>query len=92
MNQPLLERDNIDDAIRAFRRMADRIDHNKDSTFGGACIIIPPAGGGTPVELLVLDAAGSPAQFWGVVSTRIKQVLEELEQQQRNLAAFGARR
>ena len=88
MNAPLIER-NVADAAAAFRRMADRIEHNKESTFGGACVIIPPAGGGDPVEFLVLDATGNPAQFWGVASSRIQQVLADLQETQRNLQTFG---
>lgn len=88
MNQPLIET-NVTDAAAAFRRMAERIIHNESSTFGGACVIIPPTGGGEPVELMLLDASGGAAQFWGVISSRIKMVLEELEAQQRNLQTFG---
>jgi len=34
-----------------FRKMADRIDHNKDAGFGGACVFIPPQGMGEPIEI-----------------------------------------
>ncbi len=80
-----------------FRRMADRIDHNAplspeqpNALFGGAAVIIPPVGGGKPVELLMLDASSDPAQFWATVMTRIKLVVDEIEHQTRQ--GFGVKR
>ena len=61
-----------------FRKMAERIDLNSDSTFGGAVVVYPPAGG-APIEMLILDAQGDPAQFWSTVMTRIQITLEALK-------------
>lgn len=74
-----------------FKKMAERIEHNADATFGGAVVIIPPLNGGDPIELLMLDSAGSAAQFWSTLKTRIQIVLDELEQKQRMTAGFGHR-
>lgn len=80
-----------------FRKMADRIDHNAplspdspNTLFGGAAVIIPPNNGGKPVELLLLDASSDPAQFWSTVMTRIKLVVDELDNQARQ--GFGVKR
>jgi hypothetical protein len=74
-----------------FEAMKDRIVHNAGSTFGGAAVIVPPEGGGEPIELLMLDAKGDPAQFWGSIASRIQIVLANLQDQQRNQVGFGRR-
>ena len=75
-----------------YRLMADRIDHNADATFGGAVVIIPPTGGGDPIELLMLDARGDPGQFWSTIMTRIQIMLEELKLKQQQPFGGGMRR
>lgn len=91
-----------------FRKMAERIDHNApttpvtivppaqgvpvSSTFGGAAVIVPPAQGGEAVELLVLDAKGDPAQFWGTILTRVQMEVRQLEDKQRIMQGFGGGR
>lgn len=72
-----------------LRRMADRIDHNTDSPFGGVCVIIPPAGGGNPLEFLTLDANQDPVQFWGTIATKIKLALDDAEAERRRTLGFG---
>lgn len=72
----------------SFTTMAVRIEHNANSTFGGACVIIPPEGGGDAIELLLLDASADPAQFWSTIATRIQVVLTKLDDQKR---AYGMR-
>lgn len=79
------------EAAERFRQMAAAIDHNADGTFGGAVVIIPPANGGEPIELLILDLKADPAQFWATIKTRIEIKLAELDDRQRNQKAFGMR-
>ncbi|MFZ3215648.1 MAG: hypothetical protein WA192_06275 [Candidatus Acidiferrales bacterium] len=74
-----------------FRLMADRIELNKDSGFGGACVIIPPSGAGDPIEILLLDHSADIAQFYSTVSTRIQRVVGEIEQQNQIATGFGRR-
>jgi hypothetical protein len=74
-----------------FRKMADRIEHNKDAGFGGACVIIPPGGVGEPIEVLLLDNAADPAQFYSTVATRIQITLEKVQAQNAQNVAFGRR-
>jgi hypothetical protein len=72
---------------KQFHAMADRIDHSMEMAhFGGACVIIPPDGGGDSIELLLLDASADPAQFWATIATRIQLILQRLEQQR---GAYG---
>lgn len=71
--------------------MADRIDHNKDSTFGGAAVIVPPQNGGEAVVVLVLDEKGDPAQFWGTILTRSQLEIEKLKDRARMQQGFGVR-
>lgn len=72
-----------------FRKMADRIDHNKDAGFGGACVFIPPQGMGEPIEILILDTASDAAQFYSAVATRLEISLNKLKDQ--NQSPYGRR-
>lgn len=79
--------------------MAESIDHmgrSGESTanelpFAGACVIVPPAGGGETVEVLLLDEKADPAQFWATVMTRIQMRLKDLETVQQVAQGFGRR-
>ena len=73
-----------------FTKMAERIKHNVDATFGGAVVIVPP-GGTDPIELLMLDAQGDAGQFWGTIKTRIQLAVDKLDEQQRVAQGFGRR-
>ena len=68
-----------------LRRMADRIDHNADSPFGGVCVIIPPVAGGNPIEFMLLDPSVDPAQFWSAIVTKVKFELEHAEAERRRI-------
>lgn len=75
-----------------FRRMAARIEHNAQETFGGAVVIVPPVGGGDAIEFLVLGSKPDLAQFYSTVQTKITLALSEIQEKQQNLAsAFGRR-
>lgn len=71
-----------------FRKMADAIDHNKGSTFGGAAVIIPP-GDGEIIEVLLLDSQGDVAQFLATVGQRLKNIAQKLDDDARRLGGFG---
>jgi hypothetical protein len=90
MNEPLIQRP--EQAVSdKFRQMADRIDHNAASGFGGcACIVLPDSNRRT-IEILVLDSTADVGQFLGAVSTRIKMLAEELDAQAKQNQAFGRR-
>lgn len=81
----------IQACAKAFARMAERVLHNADSTFGGAVVIIPPKNAGEQIELLMLDSSGDPAQFWSTIQTRIALVMDKLKEQERTAVAFGRR-
>ena len=74
-----------------FRVMADKIDHNVGSSFGGAAVIVPPLNGGAPLDILILDSTADPAQFWSTVLTRAQIVLKALEDQKALQQGFGRR-
>ena len=80
------------DISQPFTKMAERIAHNTDSTFGGAVVIVPPGqSGGEPIELLMLDAQGDPAQFWSTILTRIQVQMSKLQDAERVAQSFGRR-
>lgn len=80
-----------DTASSCFRKMAERIDHNADSRFGGAAVIVPPQQGGDVIELLILDEKGDPAQFWGTILTRAQLEVGRIEGQKQLQHAFQSR-
>jgi hypothetical protein len=73
-----------------FTRMAERIAHNADATFGGACVLVPP-GGGKSLELLMLDTAEDEGQFWATILTRIQVAINENDQKKQVNRTFGVR-
>ena len=66
-----------------FLVMADQIERNAASVFGGAAVIVCPGGAIPPIELLMLDASGDPAQFLGTLLTRIQTTLKDMDEQAR---------
>ena len=78
-------------APQRFRSMADAIEKNADSAFGGAFVVVPPADGGDPLETLILDSKTDAAQFWQMLLTKCQMMIATLDAQQRQ-NAFGGRR
>ena len=74
-----------------FRKMADRIEHNLESGFGGACVIIPPTGAGEPIEILMLDNSADLAQFFSTVATRVQRAVDEASNNAALATGFGRR-
>lgn len=58
--------------------MAQIIDHNTDTKFGGAVVIVPPENGGEAIELLILDNSSAPGQFWATLKTRCDMALDAI--------------
>lgn len=72
-----------------FRNMAETIDRNANGAFGGAFVIVPPEGGGAPIETLILDGSQDLALFWNSVITKAQIMLAQAEQQRRAQSGFG---
>ena len=76
-----------------FRKMADRIDLNKDDGFGGACVIVPPNGtGANPIEILIVLPAGGVGdlvQFFSMVSSRVQREVDEASTANQIAQGFG---
>lgn len=89
--QPLVETYQTDVAA-ALRRMADHVDRNRDAnSFGGIAVIVPPSGGGDPIEVFILDSRGDVGQFYATIQSRITMRLSDLQDQQRVNQGFGRR-
>lgn len=76
-----------------FQNMTESILHNAAYKFGGAAVIVAPkvTGNEQPIELLMLDTSGQPAQFLATLLTRIQQMMREIDDQTRMAQGFGAR-
>lgn len=74
------------DHAAPFRRVADKVETNRDNGFAGAFVIVPPDG--EPQDLLLLDGNASPIIFWSTLKTRVDIALAELEQNERQ-GPFG---
>ena len=80
--------ENLPTAPQRFRAMADAIERN--TNFGGAFVVVPPAEGGAPLETLIIDSQQDPAQFWNMLITKAQMMVADLDAKQRS--AFGGRR
>jgi len=73
--------DPSEDRAQLFENMAAQVRLNKDATFGGAFLMVPP-GGAEPFSSLMLNQE-QPAIFWSAIQTLSKVALDELERTQR---------
>lgn len=71
-----------------FTAMAEKIDRN-EADFGGAFVIVPPAGAGEMVQGLLLTSA-DPVQFWLLLQSQVNKSLENAKAP--NNTAYGNRR
>lgn len=71
-----------------LRAMADAIDLNDGKPFGGAVVIIPPAGG-KPIEMLILDSREDGLQFYTSIKTMVEIAYNELLQSEQQKRTFG---
>ena len=78
-------------ACEPFTQMAERIAHNADAKFGGACVIVPP-GDGKLVELLMFaEGTGTEAQFWTTIISLAQSAISEIDQKRQAARGFGVR-
>jgi hypothetical protein len=78
-------------APQILRDRADSIERNGNEAFGGCFVVIPPEGGGEPVDVMVLDRRHDLAFFWNSVISKCQFELAAVEQQQRSGQGFGRR-
>ncbi len=74
-----------------FFMMRERINKNDDSPFGGACVIVPPQGGGDVISYLSLDQGQDPVLFWSTVRSQVELTLEKLTKNNQVAQTFGRR-
>lgn len=94
MSEPLIaSKDNSMEVLaQRFDGMAARIRHNRDASFGGAFVIIPPVKEGSePLDTLILDSKQDLAQFWALLKTKAEMELQQIDQLQRQQGAFSRR-
>ena len=92
MNQPLIENQNdVHELAKKFTDMAEAMQLNGNRNFGGAFVVVPPAGGDV-IHTLILDSGQDVAQFWALLKTKAEMALAGLDEMQRNQAGFGGRR
>jgi hypothetical protein len=72
-----------------FQHMHDQIVHNANSDFGGAFVIIPPGQDDGPLTGLILS--DDPAHFWMVLHAKVQTRLQEMQDKERQNAAFRPR-
>ena len=74
-----------------FRAMAEAIDHNGMTKFGGAFVVIPPAEAGEPIETLILDTRQAPAQFWILLKSKCEHEIATADDKKRAMQGFPRR-
>lgn len=85
--QPLIDKQ-PNQAAQLLRKMAEHVERNAGATFGGVAVVIPPANGGDPVELLILDSAADPATFYATIKSRLETEVLKLDAASRQQQAF----
>jgi ABC-type proline/glycine betaine transport system substrate-binding protein len=89
-DQPLVESKGSPSIL--FRQMAERIEHNEGSSFGGAVVIAPPGSESEPITLLLLDPSQNEVHFWLTLQTKVQAALAVLEEAgRRQNSPFGRR-
>jgi hypothetical protein len=72
-----------------FLKVAEEIDRNVASGFGGAFVVVPPAGAGNPLATVILDARQDGTTFWLMLKSKCDAELQLLAAQERqNQAGF----
>jgi hypothetical protein len=72
-----------------FTAMAERIERNPE--FGGAVVIVPPAGE-EPLEWLIVDTKSDILRFWVKLKTDIDAIIQRLDERARMQSGFGQMR
>ena len=85
MSEPLIPQAGFDadQLAAAFDQMAASIRRNASDNFGGAFVLVPPAGVGDPVASLILNSANAKLQFWGNLKNIVDQTVTQLLEAQR---------
>ena len=88
MTEPLIPgTTDVKELAKELREMADRMEKNADADFGGAFVVIPPAGGEI-IKTLILDNKQDPAQYWAMLKTKCEMALAGLDEMARNTRVF----
>lgn len=68
------------EAAVLLRALADRLDANSGSEFGGAFIIIPPGEQPDVIDSVFITTTPNPAVFWSSVSGQVELASARLAQ------------
>ena len=82
-------RDPVEERALLFEKMAIQIRLNKDATFGGAFLLVPPGADAEPMSSLMLNQ-DQPGIFWASIQTLADLAIKESDQLQRQ-AGFPRR-
>jgi hypothetical protein len=66
-----------------FDQMAAQIRLNKNGNFGGAFVLVPPPGVGSPVEGLILNSSNASMMFWANLKIIVDDTMVQIKEQQR---------
>jgi hypothetical protein len=75
-----------------FLKVAEEIDRNAASGFGGAFVVVPPKDCGNPLATVILDSRQDGTTFWVMLKAKCEAELQLLDQQQRSNQAGFLRR
>jgi len=85
MTEPLIPQLGYDaEALAAaFDQMAAQIRLNKAGNFGGAFVLVPPAGIGMPTASLFMNSPGAGLIFWQALKSTVDDQINQIKDQQR---------
>lgn len=90
MSEELIERkkQEAEKIAQQFDAMARRIRYNGTESFGGAFVLVPPAGAGRSVEVFQI-ADSNAGLFWMIVKAQVDEQYKELQDMAARQMQFG---
>jgi hypothetical protein len=67
------------DAAALFKAIAERLEKNTNEEFGGVFLIVPPEGGGEPIDGIFLASKPNPVSFWASLNGQVEMAIEEFK-------------
>ena len=79
------------EAAALFRNIAERLEKNTDEEFGGVFLIVPPEGGGEPIDGMFLASKPNPVSFYASMQGQVEMAIEEFKAANQPQGRMGRR-
>ena len=76
------------EAAKLFREMADRVEKADPAEFSGCFLIVPPEGGGEPIDGLSVTSKPNAVAFWSGMQGQVMLAVESFTDGARKTGAY----